>query len=116
MLAARFRLSKRADFTRLNRSRWVIATPLGRIRYAANRLPQSRFAVVVSSKISKKATLRNQLRRRIMEIIRLHLPDIVGGYDMMIVVNSSALLRSSKELEQVIIPALSQRQLCSPRR
>jgi ribonuclease P protein component len=43
-------------------------------RYLPNRLTISRFSVIVSGKISKKATERNLIKRRIHEAIRLCLP------------------------------------------
>jgi ribonuclease P protein component len=45
-----------------------------------------RASVVVSRKVSKSAVVRNRIRRRIYEQIRLHQSQFVPGLDMAIVV------------------------------
>jgi ribonuclease P protein component len=61
-------------------------------KYVENkRRDNSRFSIVVSKKISKKATIRNLIRRRIYEIIRLELPYLRSNYDIVIIINSPTL-------------------------
>jgi ribonuclease P protein component len=50
-----------------------------------------RLAVVVSRKVSKSAVIRNRIRRRIYEVIRLHQDQIVGSYDFIFIVFSPQL-------------------------
>ena len=45
-----------------------------------------RLAVVVSKKVSKSAVVRNRIRRRVMEIIRIDADKITGPYDLVITV------------------------------
>jgi ribonuclease P protein component len=57
------------------------------MKYIANsRRSQSRLAVVVSKKITKKAPERNRMRRRIYEAVRLEWPHVKPGYDLVITV------------------------------
>ncbi len=42
------------------------------LRFARSRSEDYRLAVVVSKKVSKSAVVRNRIRRRIYEIIRVH--------------------------------------------
>ncbi len=42
------------------------------LRYVSSKKPDYRLAVVVSKKVSKSAVVRNRLRRRIYETVRLH--------------------------------------------
>lgn len=58
------------------------------IRYLPNLEKNSRFSVIVSNKISKKATVRNKIKRRVREIIRKNLDKFVQNYDMIITVMS----------------------------
>ena len=46
------------------------------IKWLATKNPTSRFCFVVANKVSKKANRRNLIRRRLSEIIRLHLAEI----------------------------------------
>lgn len=45
---------------------------------------ESRLAVVVSKKITKKAPVRNRIRRRLYEAVRLHWAMLEVGHDMII--------------------------------
>ncbi|MBU1326550.1 ribonuclease P protein component [Patescibacteria group bacterium] len=52
-----------------------------RLVFRKNDLPLSRFAVVVSTKIDKRATVRNRIKRLIRESVRLLMPEITRGVD-----------------------------------
>lgn len=76
-----------------------------------NTLPHSRFGVVVGLKVHKRAVKRNLIRRRIREIIRKHLPEIVPGRDVMIMVNSKALADDYEALESQLLSCLNKLRL-----
>jgi len=69
------------------------------LKILQNTLTISRFGIVVSTKVSKKAVLRNRLRRQIRYIITKH-PSIKTGYDMVIIVLPAALEQPFADLEQ----------------
>ena len=46
-----------------------------------NQLGLNRFGIIVANKISKKAVVRNKIRRRIRESLRRLLPQMKGDYD-----------------------------------
>lgn len=53
------------------------------LRYAVNSRRQTyRVAVVVSKKVDKSAVVRNRIRRRLYEAIRLQAAEIDGVYDL----------------------------------
>lgn len=56
------------------------------LRYAPSRRGDYRLAVVVSKKVSKSAVVRNRIRRRVYEIIRLYRKTLEEplGYDLVI--------------------------------
>ncbi len=57
------------------------------LKYIANsRRQESRLAVVVSKKITKKSPERNRMRRRLYEIVRKDWHNIKPGYDLVITV------------------------------
>ncbi len=47
-----------------------------------NDLEYPRFGFVVSLKVSKKAVIRNKVKRRLREAIRYNLDKIKNGYDV----------------------------------
>lgn len=71
------------------------------IKCALNQKRQQyRLAVVVSKKVSKLAVIRNKIRRRIFETVRLLEQDIEQPYDIVITVfNDSVATMPYKELE-----------------
>ncbi len=59
-------------------------TPLFVIRAAENDLPVSRFAFIVSNKVSKHATKRNLLKRRMRAAVASILDTVIPGKDVII--------------------------------
>lgn len=55
------------------------------LKILKNNLSYSRFGFVVSQKISKKATIRNKIKRRLREIIKLKKLEIKKGFDVILV-------------------------------
>lgn len=100
MLPLKYRLTKEKDFKKINTSGWSFFSSWLRLRYLANNQKLSRFAVVVSTKVSKKAVKRNRIKRQLREIIRLNLTKIKPGYDIAVSVNSKALDKDYKDLEK----------------
>src|SRR4030042_220114 len=60
----------------------------------------SRFAFIVSTKVSKKAVKRNLIRRRLSEIIRLLLPQIQISADCIVLASPKII-----SVEGKILPA-----------
>ena len=68
----------------------------------ANGLAHSRFGIVVSNKVAKKANVRNLLKRRLREIIRAELPGLKPGFDVILLSNPSAIEKDFAELGRII--------------
>ena len=72
------------------------------LRYlpAKNGGGSSRFAVVMSLKISKKSVERNRKRRQLKEIIRLNINKIKKGFLVLLVAKEGILETNYQELER----------------
>jgi len=70
MLDKKSRITDKKDFQKVYRSGRKITGNLFILRFAPNRLPQPRFGLVVSNKVSKKAVVRNRLKRQIRSKIQ----------------------------------------------
>jgi ribonuclease P protein component len=79
------------------------------IRVAKNpRREHSRVAIVISKKVLKAAPKRNQVRRRIYEIVRTHWDHIRPGNDILIsVYDPNTLTLTHDELLQELHHALA---------
>ena len=77
------------------------------LKYVVNpKRPSYRAAVVVSKKVSKSAVVRNRIRRRIYEQIRLLDSQIQDSYDLIFSVYSVELLELSPENLRNLITSL----------
>ena len=70
MLIKEKRIKKRKDFEIIFRNSKSLKNNLFVLRVAKNNLQISRFGFVVSQKVSKKATVRNKVRRRLAAAIK----------------------------------------------
>lgn len=102
MLSAQNRLRKEKDFERVFKKGEKTKGDSLFLRFARNNLSQSRFGIVVSKKVSLKATERNRIKRKIGEDIREILPRVKKGWDVVVLVAPS-FLSQKEELRQTAI-------------
>lgn len=100
MLPKANRLFKETDFKRLAFKGRFFFGPLFNLKILKNSQNASCFGVVISAKVSKKATARNLIKRRIAEAIRLMLPNLKTGFDAMLVVKKEAVGAKYQQIEE----------------
>lgn len=64
MLPREYRITKKGDFDYVFKKGRSSSAPLFTIRYKSSDLLHSRVGIIVSNKISKKAVVRNKIKRR----------------------------------------------------
>jgi len=67
-----------------------------------NNSNQNRFAFIVSQKLSKKANLRNKVKRRLRELVRLKENKIKKGQDIVIIAVPGLEKKDFWEIEETI--------------
>ncbi len=67
---------------------------------AKNNLRESRAAIVVSTKVSKKASERNRIKRIIRSFLISGFVNKVGGYDILILVKSNIVDKGNDQIKQ----------------
>ncbi|NET05267.1 MAG: ribonuclease P protein component [Merismopedia sp. SIO2A8] len=69
----------------------------------------TRIGISISQKVSKKAVIRNRIKRQLQAIMRQFLPRISPGWDIVIVVRPGAkecdYARFLRELKQLLVEA-----------
>ncbi len=87
MLAGPNRLTKKKDFgVVFKKGKKYEFTPFrAYLRTKKNVFPESRFGFIVSKKISKKAVVRNKIKRKMREAIKNNLSGIKKGFDVVII-------------------------------
>jgi len=91
------------DFDRILKSKSKFYSNNFILRFSKNELSKSRFCVVVSKKISKRAVDRNRIRRRTYEALRLNYDKIKPGFDFMIFAKLSVLKLSYSDIEKDLL-------------
>ena len=85
MFKQKNRLTKHKDFTNTFKNGRSSYGKLFGIKALKNNLTETRFAVVVGLKVSKKAVIRNRAKRQIREILMKELKSLQSGYDLIII-------------------------------
>lgn len=85
MLSKKYRLQKDKDFDLVFKKGKNLGSKFLFLKLRKNGLEISRFGFILSKKISKNATVRNKIKRRLREIIRKELGNIKSGFDIVIV-------------------------------
>lgn len=79
------RLQKEKDIERVFRKGKGFRENLLALKLLKNDLEENRFAIVVSRKVAKKASLRNKIRRRLREAIKEKRGGARAGLDIVLV-------------------------------
>jgi ribonuclease P protein component len=92
MISRKHRFHGRASIQRLYKNGNMVRSGSLSLRHAPNpRRDQYRLAVVVSRKVSKSAVVRNRIRRRIYEHVRILSGSFVVPNDLLVVVYDDAI-------------------------
>lgn len=106
MLATEYRLKKSRDISRVfKRGQWGSSKEIS-VKTASNGMLNSRAVVVVSKKISKKAVVRNTLRRRISGILEAEWKTVTPGYDIVVTVREDVSHLTSAQLKSSVLMAI----------
>ncbi len=103
MLPSIFRLKKKKDFERVFDLGQTSGGEFFILKQAPNNLSLARFGLIVSVKVSPKATGRNKLKRQVNEIIRLNLKKIKTGFDVIVIFKRFAQDKEYSKLEKDLV-------------
>lgn len=96
-----FRLSLKRDFKNVFTKGRNVSFPEITLKFYPNQLNHPRLAIIISSKISKSAVKRNQLKRRMKEILRKKL-NLSAGYDLIFITRPEMIKKTFSELQDLI--------------
>lgn len=91
MLPSQYRLRKSMEIARVLKSKLGAFDAACGVKMAKNGLDVSRFAVVVGTKVSKKAVDRNRVRRQYREILWAGIKEMKPGFDVLLLASKPAL-------------------------
>ncbi len=103
MLASKNRLKKKINFARIEIDGVMCQSKsFGMGLYDRSDDDPSRFGFIISTKISKKAVIRNRIKRIMSDVARVNLDKLKKGYDVLFLIKHQAVKASKEELEKEI--------------
>ncbi len=101
MLPSKNRLKKKINFARIEIDGSMYQSKsFGMGVFNRDDKDPSRFGFIISTKISKKAVIRNRIKRIMAEVIRKNLVNIKNGYDVLFLIKHQAVKIAKIELEK----------------
>lgn len=89
MLSRKYRLSASPLVVRVLRRGAAYSSDYWLLKWLPNNLSHPRFAFIVSNKISKRATVRNTIKRRLREAVRRYAISKVPNADIILTAKPS---------------------------
>lgn len=105
MLPYKFRLTKDKDYKFIFKNGKKSSNNYFRVCFLKNNIGHSRFGIIVSNKVSKKATVRNLLKRKIRAILSNNLSNFSQNYD--IIINLSPSVKKDLPIDTIASGLLS---------
>jgi len=102
MLSKLNRLKKKKDFERVFQEGQGFKEDFLFLKIIKNNLKVSRFGFVVSKNFSKKATLRNKIKRRLRALVKTKLTETKKGIDGVIIAQPGLETKDFWEIEEII--------------
>ncbi|MBU0648137.1 ribonuclease P protein component [Patescibacteria group bacterium] len=100
MLSRQHRLTSKQDFDRITKTGRKVWGQYLIVKYIPSA-EHSKFGFIVSTKISKKATQRNRIKRILRENIRLHfLPKQTKHIEAVVIAQKKIIGKNSSEINQ----------------
>jgi ribonuclease P protein component len=105
MLPKQNRLRKNKDFENIFKNSKSLRSAFVVFKTTKNNVNLNRFGFVVSCKISKKATIRNKVRRRLAEIVAALSENMKKGNDVILIAMPGIEKKDFSETKRDIISA-----------
>lgn len=106
MIPKKNRLAAKKDFTRVFAKGRLFRSHGISMKVVRNGLEESRFGFVVSNKVSKKAVVRNKIRRRLRASVGKRMKEIAPGHDVAVLVFREVLEMGFKDMDASVAKLL----------
>ncbi|OGG11751.1 ribonuclease P protein component [Candidatus Gottesmanbacteria bacterium RBG_13_45_10] len=82
--------------------------------YQPAHVSGNRFAFVVGTRVDKRATVRNRVRRLLRESVQHSIPSLIGSWDVVVIAKKPFIGQNQKDVEQEIRDMFIRGKLVSP--
>lgn len=108
----KFRLTQSTDFKRVRRTGKSYAHPFVVLVVQTSEVPRVRVGVTAGRSVGG-AVQRNRAKRLIREAVRPLLPELLPGWDLILIARPALLSRSLQEIRQVLASLLRRAKILS---
>lgn len=109
----KFRLTRSTDFKRVRRTGKSYAHPFVVLVVQTSDAPRVRVGVTAGRSVGG-AVQRNRAKRLLREAMRPLLPDLLPGWDLILIARPALPSRSLQEIRQVLTSLLHRAQIMPP--
>ncbi len=111
MLPKQNRITNKKDFEKVFKKGINYNGDFFILKVFKNNLGNSRIGIIVSQKVSKKATIRNKIKRRFNNIMGLEMPFIKKGFDMVLITKTGIEKEEFKRIKETMKKLLERAKL-----
>lgn len=106
MLPGINRIKKKKDFGVVFKNRGSFKTDLFILKVSKNNSSAIRFGFVVSQKVSKKATVRNKIKRRLSDAAASEMENLKNGVDLVLIALPGLDRKNFSEVKKAVHAAM----------
>ena len=111
MLPKKYRLIKDKDFARVARYGQKAYGSQFNLKWIENHKHYSRWGIIVSLKVDKKAVVRNKIKRRLRAILREEIDSLAPGWDVIIITKDRIKELDYSQLQSIFLEILNKKNL-----
>ena len=108
----KFRLTRSTDFKRVRRTGKSYAHPFVVLVVQTSELPRMRVGVTAGRSVGG-AVQRNKAKRLLREAMRPLLPELLSGWDLILIARPALVSKSLQEISQVVTGLLRRARILS---
>ncbi len=96
------RIKKKKDFEAIFKNSKTTRTNFFIFKISKNKLDINRFGFVVSQKVSKRAVVRNKVRRRLAELMKVESEKMKTGIDLIVIALPGIEKKEFSEIKDLV--------------
>jgi len=96
-------LSKKKDLDQIFKTGLSFYCPVLGLKYLQNNLGFNRIGIIIGLKVSKKAVIRNKIKRQIREIVRNDFSKTKNSYDIVIITIKGLETKTFLEIKEALL-------------
>jgi ribonuclease P protein component len=100
------RIKKREDFVRLQEKGSKVSARNLLLIFGEGLSSASRFGIVITRRLDTRSSVRNRVKRKIREVLRLNRCKLKGNFDILIIARQGITECSFQEIEKQILDSL----------